>query len=55
MFLVFIEIIEINIFNISFNTKRNIEIRSKYDDLFDINNILAQDEETKEEDEKSDF
>ena len=55
MFLVFIEIIEVNIFNISYNTKRNIEIRSKIDSLFDINNILAQDEEIKEEEEKSDL
>ena len=33
MFLVFIEIIELNIFNISYNTKRNIQSRS-FDESF---------------------
>ena len=37
-FLIFIEIIELNIFNISYNTKKNIGIRSKIDSSLDINN-----------------
>ena len=54
MFLVFIEIIEVNIFKISYNTKNNIHIRSRNDYLLNINNIIPQGEEIKEE-EKSDY
>ena len=36
MLLVFIEVIEINICNLSYNTKRNIELRSKTDVLIEF-------------------
>jgi len=52
MFLIFVEIIELNIFNISYNTKKNIEIRSVLDSFVDNNendNILN--EEIKDEEE----
>ena len=52
MFLIFIEIIELNIFNISYDTKKNIEIRSKLETPFDINNTIDSNEEIKEEDEE---
>ena len=53
MFLIFIEIIELNIFNISYNTKKNIDIRSKYESFIDPDNILAiKDEINDEEEEK---
>ena len=51
MFLVFVEIIELNIFNISYNTKKNIEIRSQMDSFVDINAILDQNEEVKVDEE----
>ena len=53
MFLIFAEIIEVNIFNISYNTKRNIDLRSKTDSSFE--NIIAWSEATDEEEEKSNF
>ena len=45
MLLVFIEVIEINIFNLSYNTKRNIELRSKTDTSVDIDSINFPEEE----------
>ena len=51
MFLVFVEIIELNIFSISYNTKKNIEIRSEMDSFVDINAILGQNEEVKHDEE----
>ena len=48
-FLIFVEIIEINIFNISFNTKKNIERRSRLDSFVDINNVGLNDEKIIEE------
>jgi len=48
-FLIFVEIIEINIFNISFNTKKNIERRSRLDSYLDINNIGLNDEKILED------
>ena len=47
MFLIFIEVIEINIFKISYNTKKNIESRSKHETLIEFTNILASDDELK--------
>jgi len=47
--LIFVEIIEINIFNISFNTKKNIERRSRLDSYLDINNIGLNDEKILED------
>ena len=49
MFLIFIEIIEINIFNISYNTKKNIELRSRIDSLIDFNSLLNINEEIEPE------
>ena len=49
MFLIFIEIIEINIFNISYNTKKNIELRSRIDSLIDFNSLLNINEEIEAE------
>ena len=40
MFLIFIEVIEINIFDISYNTKRNIEIRAKQESFTEFINLL---------------
>ena len=48
-FLIFIEIIEINICNISYNTKKNIEIRSRKESLIEFKPILPSNEK---EDEK---
>jgi len=45
MFLIFIEIIEINIFNISYNTKKNIELRAKRDSSLDNNSLIKTNEE----------
>ena len=45
MFLVFIEIIELNIFNISYNTKRNIQSRSFDDSLRKMETITNPAEE----------
>ena len=45
MFLIFIEIIEINIFNISYNTKKNIELRAKTDSSVDNNSLIKTNEE----------
>ena len=45
MFLVFIEIIELNIFNISYNTKRNIQLRSFDDSLRKMETITNPAEE----------
>ena len=54
-FLIFIEIIEINICNISYNTKKNIEIRAKNESLNDLRVILpSYEEEEKEDDENKD-
>ena len=49
-YLVFIEIIEVNICNISYNTKKNIEIRSKNEYLNDLIVILPSNEEEEKED-----
>ena len=52
--LIYIEIIEINICNISFNTKRNIEIRSGIDSFIEFRSLLpSNEEEEKEEDDVS--
>ena len=48
-FLIFIEIIEINICNISYDTKKNIEIRSRKESLIEFKPILPSNEK---EDEK---
>ena len=40
LFLIFIEVIEINIFDISYNTKRNIEIRAKQESFTEFINLL---------------
>ena len=45
MFLVFIEIIELNIFNISYDTKKNIGIRAKSEILIDMDNMSLPQEE----------
>ena len=42
--LIFIEIIEINCLNISYNTKKNIEIRSDIDSLDDNDDLISIDE-----------
>ena len=52
-FLIFIEIIEINICNISYNTKKNIEIRSRKESSNDFIALLPSNEE-EEEEEKED-
>ena len=52
MFLIFIEIIEINIFNISYNTKKNIELRSRKESSIDNNNLIHIREEIEMEDRK---
>ena len=52
MFLIFIEIIEINIFNISYNTKKNIELRSRNESSIDNNNLIHIREEIEMEDRK---
>ena len=45
MFLIFIEIIELNVFNISYNTKKNIDIRAKSEILIDMDYITTPKEE----------
>ena len=60
--LVYIEIIEINIFKVSYNTKKNIEIRSERESLIEFRHLLPsneeeeeiEDEEKKEEEKKED-
>ena len=60
--LIYIEIIEINICNISYNTKRNIEIRSGIESFIEFRHLLPsneeeeeiEDEEKKEEEKKED-
>ena len=54
MLLVFIEVIEINICNLSYNIKKNIELRSKNDSLFELDSIylLNNEPELDEESEK---
>ena len=54
-FLIFIEIIEINICNISYNTKKNIEIRSRKESLIEFKPILPSNEkeDEKENDDKT--
>ena len=52
MFLIFIEIIELNIFNISYNTKKNIENRSDDDSFAYINNENFKEEINVNEDER---
>jgi len=50
MFLVFVEIIELNFWNISYNTKKNIELRSLTDSSIENNyNININDEKSEEE------
>ena len=39
-FLIFIEIIELDVFNISYNTKKNIEKRSRIDSQVDIYDMI---------------
>ena len=46
--LIYIEIIEINICNISFNTKRNIEIRSGIESFIEFRSLLPSNEEEEE-------
>ena len=50
-FLIFIEIIEINICNISYDTKKNIEIRSRKESSNDFIALLPSNEEEEKEDE----
>ena len=52
MFLIFIEIIEINIFDISYNTKKNIELRSRIDSDVDTNTLIHTIEEIELEERK---
>ena len=40
MFLIFIEVIELNVFNISYNTKKNIEIRANTEILIAMDDIV---------------
>ena len=40
MFLIFIEVIELNVFNISYNTKKNIEIRANTESLIAMDDIV---------------
>ena len=47
MFLVFIEVIEINIYNLSYNTKRNIKLRSKTDTKIEMEPIYLLNDEPK--------
>ena len=50
MFLVFVEIIELNFWNISYNTKKNIELRSLTESSFENNyNMNINDENSEEE------
>ena len=50
MFLVFVEIIELNFWNISYNTKKNIELRSLTDSSIENNyNMNINDEKSEEE------
>jgi hypothetical protein len=49
MFLIFIEIIELNVFNISYNTKKNIDIRAKSEILIDMDYITTPKEEINDE------
>ena len=44
MFYIYIELIEINIFNLSDNTKRNIETRANNEALFEITTINTRQE-----------
>ena len=55
-FLIFIEIIELNICNISYNTKKNIEKRSRKESLIEFRPIipLNEEEEKTDEDDKND-
>ena len=56
-FLIFIEIIEINICNISYNTKKNIEIRSGKESIIEFKHTFSlteEEEEKTEEDNKTD-
>ena len=55
-FLIFIEIIEINICNISYNTKKNIEIRSGKESIIEFKHTfsLTEEEEKTDEDNKTD-
>ena len=55
-FLIFIEIIEINICNISYNTKMNIEIRSGKESIIEFKHTfsLTEEEEKTDEDNKTD-
>jgi len=54
-FLIFIEIIELNICNISFYTKNNIVKRSKEESFLGNEKITERNEEINEEEEKSNF
>ena len=58
MFLIFIEIIELNFFNISYNTKNNVERRSIFES-FNGNNIHLNNEQNddneEEEEEETDI
>ena len=51
MFLIFIEIIELNFFNISYNTKNNVERRSIFES-FNGNNIHLNNEQNDDDDEE---
>ena len=55
-FLIFIEIIEINICNISYNTKKNNEIRSGKESIIEFKHTfsLTEEEEKTDEDNKTD-
>ena len=46
MFLAFIEVIELNICNISFNTKNNIQLRSLSEYIEENSNIINPNDET---------
>ena len=47
MFLVFVEIIELNVCNISYNTKKNIERRSQIDSSYNKRHLRDSNEEIK--------
>ena len=59
MFLIFIEIIELNFFNISYNTKNNVERRSIFESFNGNNNHLNNeqndDDDDEEEEEETDI
>ena len=55
VFLVYIEIIEVKIFNISYNTKKNIEKRATYDTNIELNDFLFPSENSFNDDDEPTF